>query len=122
MDAKMTVYEIHLAICIETVDIWDNPRKRWLLHLADELDDYNHILQPHALKDTFPTPEEWAQVIAGLERLLKEGMRIQAIVDRAKELSAHPECFDPELNQQQRYNYDKFWDKSCIEYHTKNMK
>ena len=33
----------------------------------------------------------------------------------------HPEYFAAELNQQQRIAYDKNWDKSCIEYHTKGM-
>ena len=119
MEVKMTTYEIHLAICIETVDIWNNPQKRWQLRYADELDDYNHILEPYALSDKYPSAEEWEQVIRGLSRLLMEGLEIGAIVDRAKGLAAHPEYFDAELNQQQRINYDKYWDKSCIEYHTK---
>ena len=119
MNEKMTVYEIHLAICIETVDIWDNPRKRWQLRYADALDDYNHILEPHALNDTFPNENEWKEVISGLTYLLEEGLDIKAIVERAKELSIHPEKFDAELNKQQRINYDENWDKSCIEYHTK---
>ena len=63
MECRMTVYEIHLAICIETVDIWNNPRKTWQLRYADELDDYNQILEPYALSDTFPAEDEWRQVI-----------------------------------------------------------
>ena len=55
MSEKMTVFEIHLALCIETVDIWNNPAKEWQLQFADELDDYNQILEPHALKNTYPT-------------------------------------------------------------------
>jgi hypothetical protein len=86
---------------------------------ADQLDDYNHILEPHALNDTFPTENEWAQVIQGLSFLLAQGLNIEAIVNRAKELAAHPEYFDAELNKEERHNYDKHWDKSCIEYHTK---
>lgn len=116
---KMTVYEIHLAICIETVDIWENPQKRWQLCYADELDDYNQILEPYAMSDTYPTAEEWERVIKGLSYLLDEGLEIEAIVDRAKEIAAHPEYFDAELNKQQRIDYDEHWDKSCIEYHTK---
>jgi hypothetical protein len=119
MDNKMTVYEIHLAICIETVDIWNNPEKDWQLAYADELDDYNHILESHALKDTFPSEKEWNKAIKGLTSLLKEGLCIEAIVERAKELAAHPERFDPELNKQQRIAYMERWDKSFIEYHTK---
>ena len=119
METKMTTYEIHLAICIETVDIWNNPQKRWQLGFADELDDYNHILEPHALNDTYPKAAEWKKVIKGLSSLLEQGLEIEAIVERAKELAAHPEYFDAELNQQQRIAYDKHWDKSCIEYHTK---
>lgn len=119
MNEKMTVYEIHLAICVETVDIWENPEKRWHLQYADELDDYNHILEPHAMNCTFPSEKEWAKVIKGLSRLLKAGLEIEAIVERAKELSSHPEKFDAELNKQQYEAYMKRWDKSCIEYHTK---
>lgn len=118
---KMTTYEIHLALCIETVDIWENPSKRAQLMFADELDDYNHILEPHALGDTYPSEEEWDQVISGLSRLLEFGLEIEAIVERAKTLAEHPEYFDAELNQQQRIAYDKNWDKSCIEYHTQGM-
>lgn len=119
MATKMTTYEIHLAICIETVDIWNNPRKRQQLYYADMLDDYNHILEPYAMSDTYPTDAEWEQVISGLSFLLGQGLEIEAIVERAKELAAHSEYFDAELNKQQRINYDKHWDKSCIEYHTK---
>lgn len=116
---KMTVYEIHLALCVETVDIWENPAKRRQLCYADELDDYNHILEEHAMNNTFPSEEEWAYVINGLEHLLNMGLEIEAIVERAKELAAHPERFDAELSKQQYEAYMKHWDKSCIEYHTK---
>ena len=67
----------------------------------------------------FPTEKEWEKVILGLTSLLEEGLEIKAILERAKELSAHPEKFDAELNKQQRINYMKHWDKSFIEYHTK---
>ena len=119
MDNKMTVYEIHLAICVETVDIWNNPKKAWQLQYADALDDYNQILEPHALNNTFPSEKEWNLVIDGLSYLMGEGLEIEAIVERAKVLAAHPEYFDPELNKEQYINYMKHWDKSCIEYHTK---
>ena len=119
MDTKMTVFEIHLALCIETVDIWNNPNKAEQLCYADELDDYNAILEPHAMNDTFPSEKEWKKVIKGLSFLQKEGVEIEAIVERAKVLAAHPEFFDAELNHQQYEKYMKSWDKSCIEYHTK---
>ena len=119
MDIKMTVYEIHLAICVETVDIWHNPRKVFQLCYADALDDYNQILEPHALNNTFPSDAEWKEVIDGLSFLLDQGLEIEAIVERAKVLAAHPEYFDSELNKEQYVNYMKHWDKSCIEYHTK---
>lgn len=122
MENKMTVYEIHLAICVETVDIWDNPKKACQLQYADALDNYNHILEPHALNNTFPSENEWNLVINGLSFLMGEGLEIEAIVERAKVLSAHPEYFDPELNKEQYDNYMKYWDKSCIEYHTKGKK
>lgn len=121
MNDKMTVYEIHLALCVETVDIWNNPRKQWQLRYADELDDYNHILEAHAMNDTFPSPDEWKQVIEGLSYLLDEGLDLFAIVERAKVLSTSPERFDVELSKQQRDNYLKRWDKSCIEFHTKGL-
>ena len=119
MEKKMTVFEIHLALCIETVDIWNNPKKINNLHYADVLDDYNQVLEPHAIKNTFPTEKEWEFVIDGLSWLLEEGLNIEAIINRAKVLSAHPEYFDPELNAQQYQNYLNRCDKSCIEYHTK---
>ena len=119
METKMTVFEIHLALCIETVDIWNNPKKALQLGYADTLDDYNAILEPHALKNTFPSDKDWKRVIKGLEWLLEEGLDLAAIIDRAKELSAHPECFDAELNAKQYAAYMKAADKSCIEYHTK---
>ena len=118
METKMTVYEIYLAICVETVDIWDNPRKRRFVAYSNLLDDYNAILEPHAFANTFPNEGEWQRVISGLTYLLNPGLEIDAILERAKELAAHPEFFDAELNEQQRRNYDKHWDKSCIEYHT----
>lgn len=119
MSTKMTVYEIHLALCIETVDIWNNPKKARHLPYADVLDDYNAILEPHALKDTFPTEDEWAKVISGLSWLAEEGLDLKRILERATVLAEHPEYFDAELSAQQREAYDKRWDKSCIEYHTK---
>lgn len=122
MDTRMTTYEIHLALCVETVDIWNNPKKVSQLCYADMLDDYNQILEPHAFNDTNPSAEEWDRVIAGLSFLQKAGLKISAIVKRAKTLAAHPEYFDAELNKEQRIAYDKHWDKSCIEYHTKATK
>lgn len=119
MDNRMTVYEIHLALCVETVDIWNNEQKACQLQYADELDDYNQILEPHALNSTFPSEKEWKRVIKGLSALLKKGLEIEAIVERAKVLAAHPEYFDAELNKEQHINYMEHWDKSCIEYHTK---
>lgn len=122
MENKMTVFEIHLALCIETVDIWNNPKKAFQLGYADALDDYNAILEPHALKNTFPSDNEWKHAIKGLEWLLEEGLDLAAIISRAKELSAHPEYFDAELNAKQYAAYMNDADKSCIEYHTKKGK
>ena len=122
MSTKMTVFEIHLAICIETVDIWNNPRKMQHLRYADLLDDYNHILEPHALHNTFPSESEWTRVINGLSWLLEEGLDIEPIVERAKTLAEHPEYFDAELNEEQRIAYEVHWNKRCIEYHTKRKK
>ena len=122
MENKMTVFEIHLALCIETVDIWNNPQKAFQLGYADALDDYNAILEPHALKNTFPSDNEWERAISGLEWLLEEGLDLAAIISRAKELSAHPEYFDAELNAKQYAAYMNDADKSCIEYHTKKGK
>jgi hypothetical protein len=122
MENKMTVFEIHLALCIETVDIWNNPQKAFQLGYADALDDYNAILEPHALENTFPSDNEWERAISGLEWLLEEGLDLAAIISRAKELSAHPEYFDAELNAKQYAAYMNDADKSCIEYHTKKGK
>lgn len=122
MDIKMTVFEIHLALCIETVDIWNNPKKAHQLRYADALDDYNAILEPHAMNNTFPSDSEWDKVIKGLSLLQEGGLKIKAIVERAKTLAAHPEYFDAELNQQQYEKYMLNWDKSCIEYYTKSKK
>lgn len=58
MANKMTVFEIHLALCVETVDIWNNPKKAFQLGYADALDDYNAILEPHAMNNTFPSDNE----------------------------------------------------------------
>ena len=117
---KMTVFEIYLAICVETVDIWNNPQKYHLLCFVDQLDNYNHILEVHAMNDTLPSEQEWKDVIAGLLWLVSYCTDLKPIIERATELIKHPEYFDAALNASQREAYSMRWDKRCIDYYVKN--